>query len=160
MNKDYFALFDLPVGFKQDLALIKLKFLQLQKRFHPDNFINNPHEKRLAIEYASIINQAYQTLQDPLKRALYLLKQWGVEVRDEPFLDEDFLNEQMELHEKMAQKENNTFVQDYLKQALNESEQALHQLLTAPNSKELLSAQTIVKKMQFYQRLQQQLLSE
>jgi len=47
----------------------------LQQEFHPDRFASKGDvDKRLAVQTASLINQAYDTLKSPLKRAQYLLE--------------------------------------------------------------------------------------
>lgn len=51
------------------------------------------------------INQAYDTLKDPLERALYLLELHGVDMGPghETTRDANFLMEQLELREELAQ---------------------------------------------------------
>jgi len=101
---DYFSLFGLPQSFNQEEAEIKSRYYQLQKHVHPDNFIQaSEQEKQLALFQATRVNEAYQTLKNPLKRAIYLLKLSGIDVQNETnvVLPQEILTEQFELRERM-----------------------------------------------------------
>lgn len=76
----------------------------MQKRFHPDNFATaSERDRLLAVQQAAQINDAYQTLKDPLRRAEYLLSLQGIEMNSEQQTLQDpmFLMEQMELREEL-----------------------------------------------------------
>ena len=65
-----FALFDLPVAFQVDSALLNERYLALQKSHHPDNFsAASAQEQRLAIQKSAEINDALRILKDPITRA-------------------------------------------------------------------------------------------
>ena len=65
-----FALFDLPVAFQVDAALLNERYLALQKSLHPDNFsAASAQEQRLAIQKSAEINDALRGLKDPIERA-------------------------------------------------------------------------------------------
>jgi Fe-S protein assembly co-chaperone HscB len=56
------------------LAGIKRKFLDLQVEVHPDSFAaKGGEQKRRAEDWSGRVNEAYQTLRDPLSRALYIV---------------------------------------------------------------------------------------
>ncbi|EMC93449.1 hypothetical protein BAUCODRAFT_125304 [Baudoinia panamericana UAMH 10762] len=67
--------------FTPDLKQLRKEFLQLQSKAHPD--LAPAEQKRQAEALSSRINEAYKTLQDPLKRAQYLLALQGIDVEDE-----------------------------------------------------------------------------
>lgn len=101
---NYFELFGLPIQFELDGSLLSSQFRALQKRFHPDNFATASERDRLmAVQQAAQINDAYQTLKDPLRRAEYLLSLQGIEMSAEQQTLQDpmFLMEQMELREEL-----------------------------------------------------------
>ncbi|MBU5881014.1 co-chaperone HscB [Vibrio cholerae O1] len=101
---NYFELFGLPIQFELDGSLLSSQFRALQKRFHPDNFATASERDRLmAVQQAAQINDAYQTLKDPLRRAEYLLSLQGIEMNAEQQTLQDpmFLMEQMELREEL-----------------------------------------------------------
>ncbi|VTR36578.1 co-chaperone HscB [Actinobacillus pleuropneumoniae] len=65
-----FALFDLPVQFELDNALLSERYLALQRQLHPDNFANGSSTEQLAaVQKSADINSALQTLKDPILRA-------------------------------------------------------------------------------------------
>ena len=71
---DYFELFGIPVSYEIDLALLERRYQELQLKFHPDRHMRStPQEQLLAVQYVSLINQAYTELKSTLSRARYLL---------------------------------------------------------------------------------------
>ncbi len=103
-SKSYFAIFSLEMDWTIDLQLLKSRYLNLQKQFHPDKFSTKSSlEKRLAMQTASLINDAYDTLASPLKRAQYLLDLRGYDAQPESHTSCEglFLMEQIELREEL-----------------------------------------------------------
>ena len=106
LSKNYFELFGFPVSFDIDAAALRERYRTLQSSVHPDKFANAAQrERRLSVQHAALINEAHQTLKDPLARARYLLGLHGVAVNDESntVMDPAFLMEQMELREAIAE---------------------------------------------------------
>lgn len=103
MTTNYFELFRIPVEYRIDLDDLAQRYREAQQRVHPDRYANAPDmERRLAVQQATMINDAYRTLRDPLLRAEYLLKLNGIElVAGQTIQDKVFLMEQMELREDM-----------------------------------------------------------
>ncbi|CAK1355415.1 unnamed protein product [Cercospora beticola] len=98
-------------SFTPDLRQLRKEFLQLQAKAHPDLA---PAERKSHAEALSArINEAYKTLQDPLRRAQYLLAQQGIDVEDESAKmdaagggDAELLMEVMEAREAVEEVEN------------------------------------------------------
>lgn len=158
-QSDFFTLFGLPKIFTQEVTVIKSRFYQLQQKVHPDKFVNAPlAEKRAAVVLAATINDAYQVLCSPLKRALYLLKLYGVDVQSETdtAMPMDFLMEQMELRERLAQREGQT-LKDEIDAKLNACMQEMSLLLDKEStSTDLKQARLVARQMQFFVRLIQE----
>jgi molecular chaperone HscB len=105
LSKNYFELFGLPVSFELDGAALSEKYRELQKTVHPDKFANaSDRDRRLAVQQAARINEAFHTLKSPLKRARYILELRGVVFDDQhaTSFEPDFLMEQMELRETLG----------------------------------------------------------
>ncbi|OIR02537.1 Co-chaperone protein HscB [mine drainage metagenome] len=103
-TQDHFALFGLPRRYALDNAELDRLYRELQARVHPDKFAHQPDaERRLAMQWATRINEAYQTLRQPLARAKYLLSLAGVEVEQERRMSPEFLMQQMEWREAVAE---------------------------------------------------------
>jgi len=102
---NYFELLKLPVGFQIDDKVLASHYQAIQMQVHPDRFAGaSAQQQRLALQWASQVNEAYQTLKDPGARAAYLLKllSGSEEWQNSGHVGALFLQEQMELHEALA----------------------------------------------------------
>lgn len=103
---NYFSQFDLPVGYDIDLDRLDGQFRELQTVVHPDRYATAEDEQRLrAVKLSSYLNEAYETLKSPLRRAGYLLRLQGVDIEqvDQSDLTPELLFEQMSLRESLAE---------------------------------------------------------
>ena len=105
-SSNFFALFSLPSGWQIDRGLLDARYRKLQQEFHPDRFASKGDvDKRLALQTTSLINQAYDTLKSPLKRAQYLLELQKLDAAQESHITSDgaFLMEQIEFRETLSE---------------------------------------------------------
>lgn len=103
-NQDHFSLFELPRCFAIDNAELDRRFLDMQARVHPDRHAHlGDAEKRLAMQWSTRVNEAYQTLRKPLARAEYLLLLAGIDVHQERTMPTEFLVSQMEWREAVEE---------------------------------------------------------
>jgi molecular chaperone HscB len=99
-----FELFGLPERFAQDRAAIDARWKELQREAHPDKFsAQGAAAQRVAMQWSVRINEAYQRLKDPLKRAAYLCELRGAPINAEnnTAMPADFLMEQMAWREAL-----------------------------------------------------------
>ena len=99
-----FELFDLAPQFAQDRGAIDARWKDLQREAHPDKFAaQGASAQRLAMQWSVRINEAYQRLKDPLKRAAYLCELHGAPVNAEnnTAMPAAFLMQQMEWREAL-----------------------------------------------------------
>lgn len=104
MAENYFALFELPQGFALDSSALEARWRQMAARVHPDRFATaTPAERRVAMQWASTINEGYRVLKSPLLRARYLCEQAGFDLQTESNtrMDGAFLMRQMEWREAL-----------------------------------------------------------
>lgn len=104
LSSTYFELFGLADSFQLDLDQLDERYRELQRRVHPDRFVNaTDSERRLSMQHAAKINEGYRTLKDPLRRGYYLLEQDGYDSSRQPHTTSDsgFLMEQMRLREAL-----------------------------------------------------------
>ena len=81
---DYFTFFGFPRKLSLDTAGLEKEFYALSRRLHPDLFAQaNPEERAFSLEQSSMLNDAYRTLKDPIKRTEYLLRLEGVELEEQ-----------------------------------------------------------------------------
>jgi molecular chaperone HscB len=98
---NHFELYQIPVSFHPDLALVKKRFYQLSREFHPDFFVNDAEaEKEQKLLISAQVNKAYQIFQDEQALIKYILMEKGLLVEEEKYnLPPEFLMEVMDLNE-------------------------------------------------------------
>lgn len=83
---NYFAFFGLPPKLNVDIAALEKDFYALSRKLHPDLSAgsgSNEKEQEWSLEQSSMLNDAYRTLKDPIKRTQYLLHLEGVELEEQ-----------------------------------------------------------------------------
>lgn len=167
LSSNYFEIFDLPVSFDINLSDLSERFRHLQSIVHPDKYANKGDaERRLSVQQSALINEAYQSLRNPLKRAMYILHLHGVEMAQDmdTSMDQEFLMQQIELRETLAEISQITepwselleFSQN-LEQLMDELYQRLRTLLspaTSSTPEDLQPARDLVRRLQFLSKLQ------
>ncbi len=104
--QNHFELFQLPARFSIDMGALDAAYRDVQGQVHPDRFINaTDAEKRVAMQWATRANEAYQTLKNPQKRAQYLCELHGVDLKTESntAMPVQFLMQQMEWREALGE---------------------------------------------------------
>ncbi len=162
-SKNYFELFGLPVGYVVDANALSERYRELQRIVHPDRFATaSDQERRLSVQGAALINEAYETLKDPVARGGYLLTLHGVEMdaHNESTQDMAFLMQQMELREELEGVRNQP---DPYQAVLHISNRVNKQItglvgqmavqFETPTSEQLEAAREILRKMRFLQKL-------
>jgi molecular chaperone HscB len=104
---DHFRRLGLEPHFDVDLDLVEKRYLGFQRAIHPDRFATRPaRERAFAESQAVALNEAHETLKDPLRRAAYLLALKGVDAsvsKDETVRDPELLMEAMEAREALME---------------------------------------------------------
>lgn len=99
-----FDIFGLAPQFAIDRAALDARWKDLQREAHPDRFATAPAAaQREAMQWSVRINEAYQRLKDPLKRAAYLCELNGAPIRaeDNTAMPPAFLMQQMQWREDL-----------------------------------------------------------
>lgn len=102
--QNHFELFHLPQRFSLDMSALDKAYHEVQNQAHPDRFASaGGAEKRVAMQWATRANEAYQTLKHPLARAKYLCELNGVDLETESntAMPPAFLMQQMEWREAL-----------------------------------------------------------
>ena len=105
-RQDHFELLGLPRAYAIDSTDLERLYRDVQARVHPDKHAHLADaDRRLAMQWATQVNEAYRTLRDPLLRARYLLHLAGFDagIETNTAMPTEFLIEQMELRETVAQ---------------------------------------------------------
>lgn len=104
--QDHFSLFGLPRRYAVDGADLERRYRDLQSQVHPDKYAHlSDAERRRSLQWATQVNQAYQTLKVPLGRGRYLLELAGhdPQIEQNTAMPAEFLVRQMELREAVAE---------------------------------------------------------
>lgn len=103
---DHFQRLGVTRTFDVDVPAVDRLYFDLQRQLHPDRFATkSPKERALSQQQATALNDAYEMLKDPLKRADYLVHLSGVNVLPEGcnlVHDQSILMEAMEMRERLA----------------------------------------------------------
>jgi molecular chaperone HscB len=104
LDSDDFELFGIPRRFEQDRQQLDQRWRELQAEVHPDRFATAAAAgQRVAMQWAVRVNEAYQRLKDPLRRAAYLCELQGapIDAENNTAMPAAFLVEQMEWREAL-----------------------------------------------------------
>ncbi|WP_426144860.1 Fe-S protein assembly co-chaperone HscB [Polaromonas sp. DSR2-3-2] len=156
LQSNDFELFGVPMQFAQDRAQLDARWKELQREAHPDKFTGQgPAAQRLAMQWSVRINEAYQRLKDPLKRASYLCELHGAPINAEnnTTMPGVFLMQQMEWREALEDAES---IDDLDKIALESKTGQHEQLLkieqTLDQEKDFSEAAQQVRSLMFIER--------
>ena len=165
-QQDFFQLFGLPASYRLDNALLDQHYHALQVQVHPDKFAHlSEAERRVSMQWATRVNEAYQTLSNPIKRARYLLSLHGVDTHEETntVMPADFLVEQMEWREAImeAEEARDISVLDKLELRLQHEMHVLQQQLADKIDIECdyAAATGSVRKLKFMEKLAEEINS-
>jgi len=98
----YFELYNIPISLNPDQAVVKEKYYELSRKYHPDfNSQGTAEEQADALEKSSMLNIAYRIFQHPDETIKYVLQLKGLLEEEEKYqLASDFLMEVLDLNEQ------------------------------------------------------------
>jgi molecular chaperone HscB len=154
--RNHFELFGLPQRYALDAAALDDAYRALQREVHPDRHAaGDDASRRLALQAAARVNEAYRTLGDPVERARYLLSLRGVDAFDETdtTLDVDFLERQLERRERAADADEATLdaLVDEVRADQARAQRALGELLDADGG--AVEARSRLRELKFLDKL-------
>jgi molecular chaperone HscB len=161
LQADDFALFGVPRLFVQDRDVLAQRWRALQAAVHPDRFAREGAVgQRLAMQWAVRVNEAYQRLKDPIKRAALLCQLHGVAIDAErnTAMPVEFLMQQMQWREALEDVHDATALDALQQQVLQERrrlEAQLTQLLDQEANHAAAAQQ--VRALMFVQRFMTEL---
>jgi len=164
LQQDFFALFNIPRHYRLDVASLERNYRNLQSQVHPDKFAHlSESERRLSMQWATRVNEGYQTLRDPLARARYLLSLHGVDTQEESNTEMplDFLMQQMEWRETLdeGRRAKDSTVLEEMEQRMQHTRSALEQELARDidDARDFAAASGIVRKLKFLEKLAEEI---
>lgn len=101
--QSFFDILGIAAGFEMNLKALEQAYFAAQRTCHPDRFVGKPEAERIAaITRSQLVNDAYDTLKNPLSRAEHLLELNGISpLSDDTKVPPAILSEMMELRERI-----------------------------------------------------------
>ena len=158
----YFALFGLSPSFELDLEDVGARYREQARAIHPDRFAGaSEREQRQALERSATLNDAYQTLKHPTRRARHLLALRGHEVPLEATVqDPDFLLQQLQWREELEELQDDEDLAgvEAFKRRLKAAHQSMNESFAAlwQDESRIGDAERLVRRMQFLDKLSQE----
>jgi len=154
---DHFFRLGLERSFDVDVESLDQHYFDMQRHLHPDRFATrSAQEKSLSQQQATAINDAYETLKEPLKRADYLVHLLGVDVLPEGcnmVNDQVLLMETMEMREALAQAETPEQVSVFSDRAQADIKQCVEQLSTLFKDDDIEGACKLTTRLKYLTKL-------
>ena len=158
--QSHFDLFQLPTTYAIDRERLDAAYRELQNTVHPDRFAaKTESEQRVAMQWATQANEAYQTLKHPVNRGVYLLKLQGIDALDamNTQMAPAFLMQQMEWREAIddARAAKSVAALDSLTAELRAAHRRIEAELGAllDDAKDLDAARETVRQLRFMDKL-------
>lgn len=161
---NYFQLFGLTPSCQLDSSQLERQYRELQALVHPDKYAHQPDaDQRVAMQRATLVNEAYQTLRNPLRRARYLLTLHGIDTQEETntAMPQEFLVAQMEWRDSIAeaQQARDAEVLGELETRLRHETGELEALLAVKidTERDYPAAAGLVRKLRFMEKLAEEI---
>ena len=160
MSQNFFVLLKLPEAFVIDLERLDQNYQDIQKEIHPDRFASFDDKTKLeSIKKTAQVNDAYQTLRSPIRRAEYMLQLHGINIHDEKYtaVPQDFLMQQMEWREELETNKQNKLALEKLATEIQKNKNdIMNQLPAYFKCKDHLNdAIEITRKLNFIEKIEQ-----
>ena len=99
---NYFELYNIPPNLTPDQKIVKEKFYELSRKYHPDFYSTALEDEQAEmLDKASLVNMAYKVFQHPDETIKYVLQLKGLLEEEEKYqLTPDFLMEMLDLNEQ------------------------------------------------------------
>ena len=160
MSINFFTLLQLPEAFVIDLETLHQNYQSIQKDIHPDRFATFDDEAKLeSIKKTAQVNDAYQTLKSPIRRAEYLLQLKGINIHDEKYtaVPQDFLMQQMEWREELETYKLNKVALEKLAQDIQKNKNDMMNQLPSffDDENHLNDAIRVTRELNFIEKIEQ-----
>lgn len=160
--QEYYSLFGLPECFALDVGKLDTAYRQVQAQVHPDKFAHRPEtERRIAMQWATLANEAHRVLRNPLPRARYLLERRGVDVEAErnTSMSPAFLMQQIEWRESVDESRDDPDALQRLGKDLERDERVMLDDVrrALDEEQDLQAAAELVRRLMFMEKLRHEI---
>jgi molecular chaperone HscB len=165
-RQNFFQLFGVPESYQLDSTALEQQYRTLQSQVHPDKFAHlSEAEQRVSMQSSTRVNEAYQTLRSPIKRARYLLSLRGVDTQEETntAMPVEFLVQQMEWREALEearQAKDSSALEEMEMRLQREMHELQNQLAVKIDTEhDYPAAAGMVRKLRFMEKLAEEIIS-
>jgi len=160
VSLNFFTLLQLPETFVIDLKKLDQNYQNIQKEIHPDRFASLADEAKIvSINKTAEVNDAYQTLKSPIRRAEYLLHLYDIDIHDEKYnaVPQDFLMQQMEWREELETHKQNKEALEKLASGIQRNKNEIMSQLPEffQNKSDLNKAIKVTRELNFIEKIEQ-----
>jgi molecular chaperone HscB len=157
----HFDLFGLAPAFSIEGEALERSYREIQSKVHPDRFAHaGDAERRASLQWTTRVNEAFQILRNPVKRAKHLLELNGVDVAFETntAMPAEFLMQQLELRETLEEAKDAAAL-DALRNNLRMEKSDLEKQIGVliDDKQDYAGAAGLVRKLQFLDRLDEEI---
>ena len=147
----------MPAAFSIDRDALEKAYREIQSQVHPDRFAHaGDAERRASMQRTTRVNEAFEVLRNPVKRASHLLALHGVDVAFETntAMPPEFLMQQMELREALEEAKD-AGAASALQETLSSERRILERQIgdAIDLKKDYADAAALVRKLQFLEKL-------
>ena len=154
--RDHFQRLELSRSYELDPRELDRHYFRYQRLLHPDRFATKSvRERAFSLGHATDINDAYETLRDPLRRAEYLLSLVGrtVNAGSQTIDDHEMLTESIERREALAEARSPREVDAIMSAALSDIQTCQTGISTAFAEDDVDTAATLTTRLKYLQKL-------
>lgn len=161
-HRDWFGYFELEPAFDLDSGNLQRRYMQLQAQYHPDRFVmKSAEEQRYASQHSMNVNEAYDVLKSPLKRAEYLLAQQGVIVNQDGAgvkPSQALLMESLEAREALEEANTAEALTDLHTQAQNNWQSCVDAISKSFKGNQLEKVAQLTIRLRYLEKLQNEII--
>jgi len=156
---NYFEIMDVDTDFEVDTKKLHNKYRHLQSFLHPDKFSQkSDREKDYSAEQSAMVNKAFNTLQKPLTRGLYMLDLYGFSIEEGDIqMDSEFLMDMMEINEAVEDAGSSEKLKTIARANAIIMSGIYQQLARAFKAKEFQNAKMLLAKAKYYSSVEEKI---
>ena len=156
-----FERFGLSQRFDVDTDALEARFFDLQRRLHPDRFaLSGARSLALSQQQAAALNDAYEALRDPVRRAGVLLGLAGREVPGtdtHTIHDPELLMEAMEMREALQEADSTPALMPLIDQTRKHARSCEQDLAAAFEDKNYEAAARLMLRLRYLLKLNEEI---
>jgi len=154
--RDHFQRLDLKRAYDVDLERLDHSYFRYQRLLHPDRFATkSAKERAISLQHATDVNEAYEVLRDPLRRAEYLLSLAGLVINsgEQTINDLELLTDSMERREALAEANGAAKVDEIIAVAASDIASCRTDIAIAFANQNIDAAASLTTRLKYLQKL-------